>query len=52
MNTFEEFENGRLFVNETEIDFGTLQWNAHPAFKGVSLKHLMLYRKSYTRNTA
>ena len=41
MNTFEEFENGRLFVNETEIDFGTLQWNAHPAFKGVSLKHLI-----------
>ena len=46
MNTFEEFENGRLFVNDTEIDFSELPLNAHPTFKGVSLKHLVTAKET------
>lgn len=30
-----------MFYLDKEQETGTLQWNVHPTFKGVSLKHLI-----------
>ncbi len=39
---FEAFDTkGRLRLPDTEVSFGALAWNEHPAFKGVALKHLV-----------
>lgn len=35
------FDNGKLYINDTCIDVEQLEWNAHPTFKGVSLKHVI-----------
>lgn len=32
---------GRLAAPLAETEFSTLPWNAHPQFRGVSLKHLV-----------
>lgn len=41
MNTFEQFETGKLVLPETEQPFSTLPWAPHPTFEGVDLKHLI-----------
>jgi Uncharacterized conserved protein, contains double-stranded beta-helix domain len=35
------FDNGKLYINNSCIDVDMLQWNAHPTFKGVYLKHII-----------
>ena len=41
MNTFEQFENGRLELPWKRVDFAQIAWNQHPTFKGVALKHIV-----------
>jgi quercetin dioxygenase-like cupin family protein len=41
METIKNIENGRLYTINTTEDNNNKQWNAHPAFKGVYLKHLI-----------
>ena len=41
MDTFNIFDNGRLALPGKTTDFNGLKWNAHPTFKGVSLKHIV-----------
>lgn len=36
------FNNGVLYVNNKKILTNDLEWNAHPKYKGVFLKHLIL----------
>lgn len=33
---------GRIVFVDKEVDAATLEWNEHPTFKGVYLKHLIL----------
>lgn len=35
------FENGNTFINGQEYRTQNIPWNEHPAFKGVSLKHII-----------
>lgn len=37
----ETFENGSVFAGGVHTETDTLKWNAHPAFMGVYLKHLI-----------
>ena len=41
METFNQFENGRLVLPEKCVEFAQLPWNQHPTFKGVALKHIV-----------
>lgn len=41
MDTFELFENGKLFLPEKEADFSEIEWSKHPTFIGVELKHII-----------
>lgn len=41
MDTFELFENGKLFLPEKEADFSEIAWSKHPTFIGVELKHII-----------
>ena len=41
METIKNIENGRLYTINASEDNSNKQWNAHPAFKGVYLKHLI-----------
>jgi quercetin dioxygenase-like cupin family protein len=41
MDIFNIFDNGRLVLPSKTTDFNGLKWNAHPTFKGVSLKHIV-----------
>ena len=41
MDTFELFENGKLFLPEKEADFSEIEWSKHPTFIGVELKHIV-----------
>lgn len=41
MDTFELFENGKLFLPEKEADFSEIAWSKHPTFHGVELKHIV-----------
>ncbi|MCQ2973231.1 MAG: cupin domain-containing protein [Bacteroidales bacterium] len=41
MNTFENFNNGKLLLPNKEVKFDELKWSQHPTFKGVALKHLI-----------
>ena len=41
MDTFELFENGKLFLPEKETDFSEIEWSKHPTFIGVELKHIV-----------
>lgn len=36
-----DFDTGKLHINNTCIDIESLQWNEHSAFKGVFLKHII-----------
>jgi quercetin dioxygenase-like cupin family protein len=36
-----DLQKGTLYLNGECIDIEKLEWNAHPAFKGVYLKHLI-----------
>lgn len=40
-NTFEQFNVGRLALPAGDRKFASLQWNEHPKFDGVALKHLV-----------
>jgi len=35
------FETGKLYYSGLEISCAGLEWNAHPSFNGVYLKHLI-----------
>jgi quercetin dioxygenase-like cupin family protein len=39
---FGAFDSGRYVVPEGIRDFSALPWNAHPKFRGVALKHLVV----------
>ena len=41
MDTFELFENGKLFLPEKGIDFSEIAWSKHQTFIGVELKHIV-----------
>lgn len=41
MDTFNQFDQGRLALPSKTVDFDNLPWNAHPTFKGVALKHIV-----------
>ena len=41
MDTFDQFNQGRLALPGKTVDFDNLPWNAHPTFKGVALKHIV-----------
>ena len=41
MDTFDQFNQGRLALPSKTVDFDNLPWNAHPTFKGVALKHIV-----------
>lgn len=41
MDTFELFENGKLFLLEKKTDFSEIEWSKHPTFHGVELKHII-----------
>ncbi len=38
---FEKFDCGQLLLPDSEKDFSAVEWNKHPTFKGVELKHLI-----------
>ena len=38
---FEKFNCGCLRLPDGEIDFGKINWNKHPTFEGVVLKHII-----------
>ena len=40
-NIFEKFNCGKLAVPNSEKSFAGLEWNKHPAFEGVELKHIV-----------
>ncbi|MGN1106201.1 MAG: cupin domain-containing protein [Huintestinicola sp.] len=40
-NIFEKFNSGRLMIPNAEKDFSQLDWNKHPTFEGVELKHIV-----------
>ena len=35
------FEKRKLMLDGIEISFDSLEWNSHPSFEGVELKHLI-----------
>lgn len=35
------FNKGKLYINDKCVDVGSLEWNEHPAFEGVFLKHII-----------
>ena len=41
MDTFNQFDQGRLALPGKTVDFKNLPWNPHPTFKGVALKHIV-----------
>ncbi|MGE0077272.1 MAG: cupin domain-containing protein [Bacteroidales bacterium] len=36
-----DFTNGELYIDGESIEIESLPWNDHPAYKGVSLKHVI-----------
>jgi quercetin dioxygenase-like cupin family protein len=36
-----DFQKGKLYMNGEFVDIENLEWNEHPAFKGVFLKHII-----------
>lgn len=40
-NLFEKFNNGALLLPQLETSFAELEWNDHPTFEGVQLKHIV-----------
>jgi quercetin dioxygenase-like cupin family protein len=39
-------ENGSITCPNKEIDLQTIAWQAHPAFKGVNMKHLIMGKET------
>ncbi len=35
------FNKGKLYISDKCVDVESLEWNEHPAFKGVFLKHII-----------
>lgn len=40
-NLFEKFNCGALLLPQTTKSFESLDWNKHPTFEGVELKHII-----------
>ncbi len=41
MSILRRITESKIFSVEKDVDVGELNWNAHPKFKGVFLKHLV-----------
>ena len=41
MNIIDKFEKEAIYTINTTINSGDIEFNAHPKFRGVSLKHLV-----------
>lgn len=41
MEIFEAFNSGKMLLPERTVDFESIAWSKHPAFKGVCLKHII-----------
>lgn len=39
---FEKILSEKIYFTDKQVDTDTLQWYAHPSFKGVYLKHLIV----------
>ncbi len=35
------FDKGKIYINDKCVDVASLEWNEHPVFKGVFLKHII-----------
>jgi len=35
------FENGKMVISGIQYNIDNIEWNPHPAFKGVSMKHII-----------
>lgn len=46
MNTFENFNNGKLITPAATKDFSSIPWSKHPAFSGVELKHILTSKET------
>lgn len=44
----ELFLSGKVFYHDKQVDINSLNWNPHPTFKGVALKHII--EGNYTGN--
>nr|WP_321513095.1 cupin domain-containing protein [uncultured Pseudodesulfovibrio sp.] len=50
MNTlFTALNSGRIVGLDSDIDVSTLEWNQHPTFAGVALKHLLTGKDTDSR---
>ncbi len=49
---FEQMENGLVILPGQELPAGDLPWKPHPAFKGVTLKHLVTGKSTAGRFSA
>ncbi len=41
MSLFKEINEGNVYFTKSDININDLDWNAHPSFEGVYLKHLV-----------
>ncbi len=41
MGILKKISEGKISFLDSDVDTGSLEWNAHPAFRGVFLKHLV-----------
>lgn len=46
MNTFETFDQGQIIMPAARKNAIDIQWNKHPTFKGVELKHLITAKET------
>lgn len=46
MDIFEQFNNGRLSLEDKTIDFKEIAWSKHPTFEGVELKHIVTAKET------
>ena len=46
MNIFDMFNQGRLCLPDSEVDFSAIGWSKHPVFDGVELKHIVTSDKT------
>lgn len=47
MNTFEQFNYGKLITPAVTRNFGDIPWSKHPTFDGVELKHILTSKETY-----
>lgn len=46
MNTFEQFNFGKLITPAVTRNFGDVLWSKHPTFDGVELKHILTSKET------